>query len=388
MRYIGTTCGLVLAAVAVLVVRQPASIAQPPAPIPVGPLTNAHGNIPGEDVLTRGPLHEAFAAPVNLSGVVPPIVAKRPPEPINEAPSAYRPEGETVWIPGYWDWDDQNGNFVWVSGIWRTPPPDRQWIGGYWTQTVDGFQRAPGFWTGADTEEVQYFPQPPAPAEQGPTTEPPSADAFWVPGCWVWQGNQFTWTSGFWTAGRPGWVWTPTSYSWTPRGYVLVNGYWDYDLDHRGVAFAPVALSPAVYQQPGFVFTPSVVIDPGILSFYLFARRPFASTTSATTSARNTIDLVSIRGMPSIAPQVTATIRCLPTIAGTMPGAIRIGSTTSSTGTTTTASIPTPGRLTHLPKRKNLRPHEPTAPIAASFPSGSRSPASRGTRHFPFGLLL
>jgi hypothetical protein len=233
----------------------------------------AADNVPGDDVLTRGPLHEAFAAPVNLSGAVPPIVAKRPPESINETPSAYQPQGDgAVWIPGYWDWDDQRSDFTWVSGVWRNPPPDRQWIGGYWTQAGNGFQRTPGFWTSAETEEVQYFPQPPAPQEQGPPTEASSPDAFWTPGCWTWQGNQFVWTNGFWTTARSGWVWAPTSYSWTPRGYVLVNGYWDYDLDHRGLAFAPLAISPTIYQRPGFVYTPSVVIDPGILSFYLFAR--------------------------------------------------------------------------------------------------------------------
>jgi hypothetical protein len=256
-----------------LVIGPPSSNAQPPAPVAVGPVNTAEGNIPGEDILTRGPLHEAFAAPVNLSGAIPPTVPKRPPEPIDETPSTYRPEGEdSVWIPGYWDWDDQQGNFIWVSGIWRNPPPDHQWIGGYWTQSADGYQRTPGFWTGADTEEVQYFPQPPAAQEQGASTEAPSADAIWVPGYWNWQGNGYNWASGFWTAAKPGWVWSPTSYSWTPRGFVLVNGFWDYDLGHRGLAFAPVALTPAIYQRPGFVYTPSVVIDPGILSFYLFAR--------------------------------------------------------------------------------------------------------------------
>ena len=53
---------------------------------------------------------------------------------------------------------------------------------------------------------------------------------------------------------------------------MLVSGYWDYLLDHRGLAFAPVAISPAVYARPGFVYTPSVVIDPAIFTFYLFAR--------------------------------------------------------------------------------------------------------------------
>jgi hypothetical protein len=260
-----TTLGL-------LALQAAISCGQPPSPAPAG-APAATGTVSGEDVLARGPLHEAFAAPVNLSGAVPPIVPKRPPAPIGEAPSDYRPETQgAVWIPGYWDWDDQRGDFIWISGIWRNPPPGRQWVTGYWIQAAGGFQRTPGFWAPADTDTVQYFPQPPVPPEEGPATAAPSADAFWSPGCYVWQGTQFVWTSGFWTAGQPGWVWTPRCYSWTPRRYVLVSGYWDYTLDQRGLAFAPVAFSPVVYSRPGFVYTPTVVIDPGIFTFYLFAR--------------------------------------------------------------------------------------------------------------------
>jgi hypothetical protein len=224
-------------------------------------------------MLTRGPLHEAYAAPSNLSGALAPVVPQRPPQPIEEAPAAYRPQTEgAMWIPGYWSWDDQQGNFIWISGIWRNPPPGRQWVAGYWNAAPGGFQWTSGFWAPAATDAVQYYPQPPAPQEQGPTTDAPAPNAFWSPGYYDWQNNQFVWTSGFWTTGQPNWVWTPTCYSWTPRGYVFVSGYWDYALDHRGLVFAPVAFNPAVYARPGFVYTPSVVIDPGIFTFYLFAR--------------------------------------------------------------------------------------------------------------------
>jgi hypothetical protein len=264
--------GLFSTVLGLLAAHAAISFGQPPPPAPIGGPA-ATSAIPNEDVLTRGPLHEAFAAPVNLSGAVAPTVPKRPPQPLNEAPADYRPEADgAVWIPGYWAWDDLRGDFIWTSGIWRNPPPGRQWVAGYWTQAAGSFQWTPGFWAPAETTEVQYFPQPPSPSEEAPPAETPSADAFWSPGCWTWQGNQFAWTSGFWTTGRQGWIWTPTSYSWTPRGYLLVSGYWDYTLDHRGLALAPVAISPAMYHRAGFVYTPSVVIDPGIFTFYLFAR--------------------------------------------------------------------------------------------------------------------
>ena len=224
-------------------------------------------------MLTRGPLHEAFAEPVNLGGVAPPVISQQPPDPIHEAPAEFRPDNDAAtWIPGYWSWDDARNGFVWVSGIWRIPPPDRQWISGYWANMNGGYQWSPGFWLAADAQDVEYYSPPPASLEQGPTTAAPTTDAFWVPGTWNWQGDRYAWMSGYWTTARQGWVWTPTSYSWTPRGYVRVNGYWDFDLDHRGIAFAPAAIGPAAYRAPGFVYTPSVAIDLPVLSFYLFSR--------------------------------------------------------------------------------------------------------------------
>ncbi|HKD37784.1 MAG TPA: hypothetical protein VKB78_13325, partial [Pirellulales bacterium] len=57
--------------------------------------------------LTSGPIHEAFAEPLQYDVSKPLIVAEKPPDPINEVPPDVRPEGDNVvWIPGYWGWDD------------------------------------------------------------------------------------------------------------------------------------------------------------------------------------------------------------------------------------------------------------------------------------------
>src|SRR5208283_5098149 len=56
----------------------------------------------GIDVLTRGPIHEAFA---QLSAVNPdptPEVPRKPPDPIPELPPEQKPPGSNVqWVPGY-----------------------------------------------------------------------------------------------------------------------------------------------------------------------------------------------------------------------------------------------------------------------------------------------
>jgi len=240
----------------------------PGAPVPADAAGSA-----GMEVLTRGPIHEAYAQPVNTGAVTPLAVTKKPPEPIEETPPDAKPADENaVWIGGYWSWDDERKDFLWVSGVWRVPPPGSRWISGYWTAAAGSHQWVPGLWSPVANQEVEYFPEPPASVEQGPTSEPPSVDYLWIPGCWQWQETRYLWRPGYWGFAQPGWVWVPASYNWCPRGWVFCDGYWDYPLARRGLIFAPVYFPAAAYVRPGFVYAPTVVIDPGLLTFYLFVR--------------------------------------------------------------------------------------------------------------------
>ena len=57
------------------------------------------------------------------------IVPNAPPAVIDELPPDQKPAGDNVqWIPGYWGWDDEVKDYLWVSGFWRVPPPKRQWV--------------------------------------------------------------------------------------------------------------------------------------------------------------------------------------------------------------------------------------------------------------------
>src|SRR5215471_9718637 len=59
----------------------------------------------GIEVLARGPVHEAFASPAGDPIPTKPV-AKKPPKPLDEMPPAEKPEGNVVWIGGYWAFDD------------------------------------------------------------------------------------------------------------------------------------------------------------------------------------------------------------------------------------------------------------------------------------------
>lgn len=232
----------------------------PPAPQPQ----------PGVEVQTRGPIHEAFLEPATDRQPPSPIVPKKPPEPIPELPPEQKPEGDSVmWIPGYWAWDDDRQDFLWVSGVWRAPPPNHTWVPGYWQQADGGWQRISGYWSPIGQESVTAYPPPPDPVEEA-VPPAPDANSFYVPGIWNYVEGQYRWRPGFWTGIQAGWVWSPDCYLWTPAGYVFVSGFWDHDLDNRGLAFAPVVIPPQVYAQANWVYRPSYALNLGGLLGSLF----------------------------------------------------------------------------------------------------------------------
>jgi hypothetical protein len=227
----------------------------------------------GMEVLTRGPVHEAFAETIAFDPEPGIVVAKAPPEPIDEIAPDQRPEGANVtWIPGYWSWDDERNDFLWVSGIWRALPPGRQWVPGYWGQSQQGVQWTSGYWADAAARETDYLPEPPASVETGPNIAAPAEDATWLPGCWIWQHNRYGWRAGYWTKGNQDWDWVPDHYVWTPSGYVFVDGYYDYTVPRRGVVFAPVYFNQGIRSQRSFAYSPSTVINPGVFARNLFLR--------------------------------------------------------------------------------------------------------------------
>jgi hypothetical protein len=239
----------------------------------------------GVEPLTRGPIHEAFAQPLGVDGEERFVVTQKPPDPIEEIPPDEKPEGENVvWISGYWQWDDELSDFIWVSGCWRAVPPGTAWMPGYWLATEQGYEWVSGFWKQADTRKIVYLPEPPETLELGPTTYAVADDRVWVPGCWVWQSGflwqsgRYAWRPGFWLAARLDWMWVPAHYARTPYGYVFVDGYWDYDLERRGTVFLPVHYSRETRLRVGFYYSPYLVFDLRFLTLNLFcspARRHY-----------------------------------------------------------------------------------------------------------------
>ena len=207
----------------------------------------------GMDALTRGPLHEAYAAPEALDPKPSPIVPKEPPAPIDEMPPDQKPEGShVVWISGYWAWDDETAQYLWVSGFWRDVPPGKRWVAGHWSPAQGGWQWASGCWANEAQTSLTYVPAPPPTLETGPSTSAPSDDHFYVPGVWLYVDRKFHWRPGCWLRHDPNLVWVPAHYVWTVAGYVYIDGYWDYQLVRRGLLFCPIRFTADVFLHRPF----------------------------------------------------------------------------------------------------------------------------------------
>lgn len=231
----------------------------------------------GVDVLARGPVHEAFATPTTEPRAAP-LTPKQPPAPLEEMAPEERPDGNVIWIGGYWAWDDEARDFLWVSGCWRSPPPGKEWVAGYWRETGGQWQWVSGFWANGRQQsrpaEVTYYPEPPPPPQVAAPPPAPATDMIYVPGYWTWVDTRYAWRAGYWRRPRAGFVWVTPCYRWSPCGYVYIPGYWDMAIADRGVLYAPVSVNFAVC-GPRFAYTPCYAVCDTIILDSLFVRPAF-----------------------------------------------------------------------------------------------------------------
>lgn len=204
----------------------------------------AIGNLFSMQPFENGPIHEAFVTRIE-GEIVLEALPQQPPPDINETiPPA--PDSDVSWIHGYWTWVPSKNDFVWVSGVWRVPPPEKMWNDGSWMKLDDGWVWLHGFWSPPLTEPRTYLQEaPPEPIEEDAGI-PPGDNYFWNPGYWSYSDNtqEYQWVSGSWEELDFNWVLVPAHYVWRPEGYLFIPAYWDWPIDQRGRAYAPLVAAP------------------------------------------------------------------------------------------------------------------------------------------------
>lgn len=70
-----------------------------------------------------------------------------PPDlPVYEQPIC--PGDDYIWTPGFWSWDDDEGDYYWVPGTWvLAPEPGYLWTPAYWGWGGSGFVFYEGYWS-------------------------------------------------------------------------------------------------------------------------------------------------------------------------------------------------------------------------------------------------
>jgi hypothetical protein len=166
---------------------------------------------------------------------------KEPPAAIVERPAGARPARNAQWVPGYWDWDPDQHEYVWVGGSWQVPPAGSFWVNTRWVRDAAGWYRAPGFWShrrdrAVVTTEFDATPRPSwektGPPADHPDDTPglaPGPNFFFVPGHYEPAGDQLAWRTGFWARVQPGWDWVPPRWVRRPDGWQFRKGSWVVD---------------------------------------------------------------------------------------------------------------------------------------------------------------
>jgi hypothetical protein len=68
-----------------------------------------------------------------------------PPLPYYEQPAI--PADGYIWVPGFWAWDETQGDYYWVPGTWVEPPqPELFWTPAYWGWLDGRYLFHPGYW--------------------------------------------------------------------------------------------------------------------------------------------------------------------------------------------------------------------------------------------------
>ena len=223
-------------------------------------------------VLIDGPIHESFADVERHQTGPKVLVTSTPPKSLNETKakrerriedpslpikqeakpkSDQKQKVREQWIGGYWFWELANKRFVWVSGVWRVPPPGQKWTDGYWVRNETGSRWVAGHWKSKTASSDQYLPKPPENLDRGPRTPALSDLHFYCPGNWEYleskspelesvRDGEYVWRAGRWHPHEANWLWIPATYVWTPKGHVYSNGYWDYKFEDRGTAYLSV----------------------------------------------------------------------------------------------------------------------------------------------------
>ena len=142
---------------------------------------------------------EAYVTRSKGSVILEPLPQRLRPKLMKKYPP--KQDSDAIWIPGYWSWSGRYKDFIWISGVWRVPPPEHIWIKGFWNLLEAGWVWVPGFWSDVNDSSLSFISTPPPDPIDENVDGPPSSNYFWMPGHWAFS-KEDTSTNGFQVSGN------------------------------------------------------------------------------------------------------------------------------------------------------------------------------------------
>src|SRR5690349_4119775 len=100
--------------------------------------TIAAASLVAGSLVAAAPADAAVAVGISVN-CAPPML------PVYEQPAM--PAPGYIWVPGYWAWDDEYGDYYWVPGTWEQPPMvGVLWTPGYWAFANGLYVWNAGYW--------------------------------------------------------------------------------------------------------------------------------------------------------------------------------------------------------------------------------------------------
>jgi hypothetical protein len=76
------------------------------------------------------------------------------------------------------------------------------------------------------TAQADVAPQPPPPPQVESPGKPPSPNAVWISGHWLWRNGKYEWAAGRWENAPPGASYVPGRHKKTDGGWRWEEGRW------------------------------------------------------------------------------------------------------------------------------------------------------------------
>ena len=149
---------------------------------------------------------------------------------------------------------------MWVTGVYRVPPQGRTFVPGYWHAIRTRVWRwVAGFWASSSRKMSLHASTPRGPGRERPIDAGARRQFRPIsPVCGSIANGRFCLRPVSGRHSRSAGSGSRRNISGPRVVILMIDGYWDYPMEERGLVFAPVYFHQPLWQNAGWVYRPSL----------------------------------------------------------------------------------------------------------------------------------